>query len=380
MRNELLEQFKARPRVFIIVSLILASIVVLFISRLWAAIVLSYTTNQASVTVVSTIIAKSAPAEEALVLPGNVWPWHEAPIYARTSGYIKKWYVDIGDKVKEGQLLATIETPELDAQLRQAEADLDVVTANNTLAQSTAVRWVALLKTDSVSKQETDEKVNSANALAASVIAARANRDRLRELVSFERVTAPFSGTISARSTDIGALINAGSSPNAKPLFNIVQENPLRIYVKIPQNYAYRIKPKMKVSLKFAERPGQQFTATLLQTANAINPTTRTLLAQFVMNNQDRKIMPGGYAEVHFEMPSMTHAVRLPVNTLLFRAEGLQVATLNKEHHVVLKSVTISRDFGREVQINSGIQPGEQIILNPPDSIVDGETVKVKQR
>lgn len=378
MRNQLVEQLKARPRVFMMICLVLAVVFVLFMSRIWGAMLLRYQTNQAAVTMVSTIIAKSAPTEETLVLPGNVWPWHEAPIYARTNGYIKKWYVDIGDQVKEGQLLATIETPELDAQLRQAEADLTVVTANNALAQSTAQRWVALLKTDSVSKQETDEKVNGANALAASVAAARANRDRLQELVSFERVTAPFSGTISARSTDIGALINAGSSPNAKPLFNLVQDNPLRIYVKIPQNYAYRIKPKMMVYLEFAERPGQQFPATLLQTASAINPTTRTLLAQFKMNNAEGKILPGGYAEVHFKMPSVTHAVRLPVNTLLFRAEGIQVATLTKDHTVLLKSVTISRDFGKEVQINSGIQPGEQIILNPPDSIMNGETVKVR--
>ena len=212
------------------------------------------------------------------------------------------------------------------------------------------------------------------------MIAAKANRDRLRELVSFEQVTAPISGTISARSTDIGALINAGSSTNAKPLFNIVQDNPLRVYVKIPQNYAYRIKPKMKVYLTFAERPGKQFPAVLLQTANAINPTTRTLLAQFKMDNQQGQILPGGYAEVHFSMPSINHAVRLPVNTLLFRAEGLEVATVNKAHQVVLKSVTISRDFGSEVQINAGIEPGEHIILNPRDSIVNGETVHVKLR
>lgn len=180
MRNQLVEQLKARPRVFMMICLVLAVVFVLFMSRIWGAMLLRYQTNQAAVTMVSTIIAKSAPTEETLVLPGNVWPWHEAPIYARTNGYIKKWYVDIGDQVKEGQLLATIETPELDAQLRQAEADLTVVTANNALAQSTAQRWVALLKTDSVSKQETDEKVNGANALAASVAAARANRDRLQ--------------------------------------------------------------------------------------------------------------------------------------------------------------------------------------------------------
>ena len=373
--REQLKRKSNRP-VFIIISVVLFIVFILVIMRIWDALLLRNYTNKQTIRTVSVITAARGPSQEKVVLPGNVQAWHEAPIYARTNGYVKNWFVDIGDKVSAGQLLATIETPELDAQLRQAEADLNVVTANNKLAQSTATRWIALLKTDSVSKPETDEQVDGARALAASVIAARANRDRLRDLVGFESVTAPFSGTISARATDIGALINAGSNPDAKPLFRIVQSNPLRIYVKIPQNYVSRIKPKMTVSLRFAEQPGQPFTATLLQTADAIEPITRTLLAQFVMNNTLKKILPGGYTEVHFNMPTFPESVRVPVNALLFRAAGSQIASLDTDSRAVLKPVSISRDFGQEVEILEGIKPGEHIILNPPDSIMNGEKVQ----
>ena len=369
-------QNKSHRRFFVIISAVLLVVLILVMIRILDAILLRSYTNKQTIRIVSVITATRGPHHENVVLPGNVQAWHEAPIYARTNGYVKNWFVDIGDKVVAGQRLATIETPELDAQLRQAEADLNVVIANNKLAQSTAIRWIALLKTDSVSKQETDEKVDGARALAASVVAARANRDRLRDLVSFESVTAPFTGTISARATDIGALINAGSNPDAKPLFRIVQRDPLRIYVKIPQNYASRINPKMTVSLRFAEHPGQQFTAKLFQTADAIEPIPRTLLAQFVMNNKQGKILPGGYTEVHFNMPIFPESIRLPVNTLLFRAEGSQIASLNTNNRVMLKPVTISRDFGQEVEILDGIKPGEQIILNPPDSIMNGEQVQ----
>ena len=248
--------------------------------------------------------------------------------------------------------------------------------AQNKLAQSTAARWVDLLKSDSVSKQETDEKVDTAHALQASVTAAKAKLAHLQELVGFERIIAPFDGTISARATDIGALINAGSNPNAKPLFRIVQTNPLRVYVKIPQAYSSIIKPNMVVSLHFAEHPGVSFPAKLLQTAGAMNPISRTLLAQFVVNNKQNELLAGGYTSVHFKMPTSLQTIRLPVNTLLFRAQGLQVATLDKNNQVVLKSITISRDFGHYVEIRSGIKPGERIILNPSDSIFNGEKVR----
>ena len=371
-------QQKSRRRVFMIIGVLITIFLILVIMRIWAYLVLRSNTNKQTIPIVSVITAARGPSHENIVLPGNVQAWHEAPIYARANGYVKNWFVDIGDKVSEGQLLATIETPELNAQLRQAEADLNVVIANNKLAQSTAIRWLALLKTDSVSKQETDEKVDGARSLAASVIAARANRDRLHDLVSFGSVIAPFAGTISARATDIGALINAGNNPDAKPLFRIVQSNPLRVYVKIPQNYVSRIQSKMTVKLRFAEYPGQQFAAKLLQTADAIDPITRTLLAQFVMNNKQGKILPGGYTEVFFDMPTSYSAIRIPINTMLFRAQGSQVATVDKNNRVALKKVTINRDFGTDVEIEAGINPGEKIILNPPDSIINGEQVQVQ--
>lgn len=371
-----LKDKRHRPYV-IVASVFLFIILMIILFRIQAAIALRKMTREAAVTTVAVVTAKQEEGVDKLILPGNVWAWHEAPIYARTNGYIKKWYVDIGTRVKTGDLLAEIETPELDAQARQAAADLNTAKANNALAQSTAKRWRNLLKTDSVSKQETDEKVSSALALEAAMIAAKANLDHLNELVSFERVIAPFDGVITARATDIGALINAGSSTTAQPLFRIAQTDPLRIYVKIPQYYSSRLQPDMSVSLHFAEHPHQVFPATLFDTAHAIDSTTRTLLAQFTVANKSGELLPGGYTEVWFSFPIPPQTVRLPVNTLLFQAAGLQVAVVDKNSKIVLKSVTINRDFGAEVEIATGVKPGDRVVLNPPDSISDGETVRV---
>lgn len=368
---------KRHRRYVITSSIFLLIVLVLILLRVQAALALRQRTQAAAVTVVGTLIAKQERGMDKFILPGNVWAWHEAPIFARTDGYVKQWYVDIGSHVKAGDLLAEIETPELNAQKRQAAADLNTAIANNKLAQSTAKRWINLLKTDSVSKQETDEKVSAAQALQAAMSSAKANLDRLTELVGFERVIAPFDGIITARATDIGALINSGSSTTAKPLFRIAQTNPLRIYVKVPQNYSARITSNLVVSLHFAEHPGQEFPAKLLDTAKAIDPTTRTLLAQFTAENKDEVLLPGGYTEVWFSLSLPPHTVRIPVNTLLFRAQGLQVATVDKDQKIVLKSVTINRDFGAEVEIATGVTPGERIVINPPDSITDGEVVRV---
>ncbi len=357
--------------------------ILIIISRIWSAIVLRNQTNITAIPIVTTVIAKNVVKTENVVLPGNVRAWHEAMIYARTSGYITKWYVDIGDQVQKEQLLAEIETPELDAQLRQAQANLQVVIAQNKLAQSTSLRWLALRKSDSVSQQETDEKVNAAHALSASVIAMQANYDRLCELVKFERVTAPFAGMITSRTTDIGALINSGSSTQAKPLFHLEQTNPLRVYVRIPQNYSALITPDMVVKLYFAEYPQQHFTAKLLKTANSIDPNTRTLLAQFILDNKNHQLLPGGYTEVHFSIPALAKIVKLPINTLIFRAEGLEVATVtktsNKKNVILLKSITIGRDFGRYVEVINGINVGDTVVMNPSDSIATGDIVKVKK-
>ena len=379
MLKKMTSQFKEKKHRSLIITIALISLLVLIVIcfRIYSAIALRHQTVANELPIVSIIFAKQVQGAEKIILPGNVQAWHEATIYARTNGYIKKWYVDIGSHVKSGELLAEIETPELDAQLRQAEADLNTAIANNNLAQSTAKRWINLLKTDSVSKQEADEKISSAAALQAVVISSRANVDRLKELVSFERVIAPFDGVITSRTTDIGALINAGSSSTGVALFRLSQTNPLRVYVNIPQNYTSRIKPNMTVSLSFSEHPGQIFPAKLVETAQAIDPASLTLLAQFSSENKEGKLLPGGYTEVTFNLPVLSQTIRLPVNTLLFRSEGLQIATIDNNNHVVLKSIKISRDFGTEVEIESGIKPGERIIVNPPDSIINGEQVRV---
>ncbi len=366
-----------QKRVIYSLALVIVSILILVSMRVWAAILLHRNTNQQAIPIVKTVIAAQGPLEKSIVLPGNLRAWHEALIYARINGYIKQWYADIGDEVEVGTLLADIDAPELDAQLRQAEADLNVSIEKNKLAQSTAVRWVGLLKSDFVSKQETDEKVDAARAQAAGVIAARAHVDTLREQVGFERVVAPFSGIISARAIDRGDLTNAGSNAEKKPLFRLVQTDPLRVYVQIPQNYATRVMPNMHVDLHVPERPGRIYKARFVQTAKAIDPTTRTLLAQFVVDNKKGELLPGSYTEVHFKFLTSKQAIRLPINALLFRAQGLQVATLDDTNRVVLKSVSVDRDFGTDVEISSGVHAGERIILNPSDAITNGERVRV---
>lgn len=364
-------------RLGLIAAVVLALLVVLMILRARSESTLEKETDDAAIPVVQTMLAVAGPASEDIVLPGNVRAWHEATIYARTSGYIKKWYVDIGSRVKTGDLLAVIESPEIDAQLQQAEADLNTAIANMELAQATAKRWQNLVKSDFVSRQETDEKVSQAKALEAAVIAAQANRDRLKQLVSFERVLAPFDGVISSRSTDVGALINAGSGTTAVPLFHIVQTSPLRIYVQIPQIYVASLTADMSVSLRFTEHPGKTFAAKLFKTASSIDPDTRTLLAQFTTDNSKGELLPGGYTEVHLNMVLPNRRIHLPVNALLFRSAGLQVATVNKDLKVVLNPITISRDFGTEVEVDSGVVPGDRVVLNPPDSLVSGETVRL---
>lgn len=366
-----------KPLIFIFI-VVFIFILINVVFRIYAHLNLKQQTIKNELPLVATITAKSIGGTEQFILPGNVKAWHEATIYARTNGYIKKWYVDIGSKVKKGDLLAVIETPELDAQLKQAEADLNTAIANSKLAQISSKRWQNLIKTQSVSQQEVDEKVNSAAALEALVIAAKANVNRLQELVNFERVIAPFDGIITARHTDLGALINQGSTGNV-PLFEIAQIDPLRIYVKIPQNYSARITPNMSVHLKFAEHPGQEFQAQLIETAHAIDPTTRTLLAQFKVDNQKGLLLAGGYTTVLFTLKMPADAIRIPVEALLFQAAGMQVAILDKNNHVQLRAINITRDFGDEVEIQTGIKPGEKIILYPPDSILNGQEVRVSK-
>ncbi|MFT4059722.1 MAG: efflux RND transporter periplasmic adaptor subunit [Legionella sp.] len=367
-----------RHRYYVLAAAILLLIFLsIIVSRIQAEIALKKRTQEAAVRVVATMVAKQEDGSDKIVLPGTVRAWHEAPIYARVNGYVNVWNVDIGSRVKAGDILAVIETPELDAQKRQAEADFNTAIANDKLAQSTAKRWLNLLKTESVSKQETDEKVSSSEAMQAARLSAKANLDRLNDLVNFQQIIAPFTGVITARATDIGDLVNAGSSISAKPLFRIAQTDPLRIYVEIPQYYTTRITPEMTVTLHFAEHPHREFSAKLLNTANAINPNTRTLLAQFAAENKDGVLLPGGYTEVWFTLPLPPNTILLPVNTLLFQAQGLQAAIVDKNNKIVLRSVTVRRDLGAEVEIATGVLPGDRVVVNPPDSITEGEVVRI---
>ena len=328
--------------------------------------------------IVQLVSAAAGPAAEEVVLPGTVQPFIDAPIYARTSGYVKEWYTDIGTPVKKGQLLALLDTPEVDQQLRQAEADLATAKANDALAQSTARRYAALAATDSVSKQENDERQADAEAKKALLASARANVDRLRELEGFKRVTAPFDGVVTARQTDIGALINSGAAQGAS-LFRVTDNSKLRVYVQVPESYAPMIRKGIKVQLGIAELPGKHFDAEVTRTADAMDSTSRTLLAEIQYDNGKRDILPGGYAQVHFRLPIAEGKPRLPVSALIFRAEGLQVARVDDQNKAHLVKISMGRDFGKEVEIASGIAAGDRIIASPPDSLSDGDIVRIAQ-
>jgi RND family efflux transporter MFP subunit len=325
---------------------------------------------------VQLVSAVAGPAAEEVILPGTVQPFIDAPIYARTSGYVKEWYTDIGTPVKKGQLLALLDTPEVDQQLRQAEADYATAQANDTLSQSTAKRWASLLATDSVSKQENDEKQADAAAKKALLASSKANLDRLKELEGFKRVIAPFDGVVTARQTDIGALINSGAASGAS-LFRVTDNSKLRVYVQVPESYAPMIKKGVKVGLGIAELPGKTFEAEVTRTAEAMDSSTRSLQIEIQYNNEKHDILPGGYAQVHFHLPIAEGKPRLPVSALIFRAEGLQVARVDDQSKAHLIKVSMGRDFGKEVEIASGINAGDKIIASPPDSLSDGDVVKV---
>ena len=335
------------------------------------------TEAQAVVTVATTKPAAQSDLAE-LVLPGNIQANYEAPIYARTSGYLKRWLVDIGTPVKAGQLLGEIESPEIDQQLRQAQADLATAEANQKIADLTAQRWRDLRASDSVSKQEADEKIASAASGDAQMQSAHANVQRLKELSGFEKIVAPFDGVVTARNTDIGQLIAAGEN-TGPALFRIADMHRLRLYVTVPQTYAASMTPGLKADLAFPDRPGKTYTATLDSTSSAIDASTRTLLAQLVIDNKNGELLPGAYVEVHFKLPPGAGGptFKLPANVLLFRGDGLHVGTVDANNHVVLKTVEVGRDYGSDIEIVHGLDADDNVILSPPDSLTDGIAVHV---
>jgi RND family efflux transporter MFP subunit len=348
-------------------------------SRVKARTKLTTETAKVALTAVSVVSPKqTAPAQE-IILPGNVQPFITSPIYARTNGYLKKWYFDIGAHVKQGQLLAVIETPEVDQQLQQARSNLLTAKANLDLAAITKSRYQGLLKTNAVSQQDVDNAVGTYNANQAIVEADQAAVDQYTALVSFERVYAPFDGVITARNTDIGDLINSGSNANVKTdLFHIAQPGTLRVYVNVPEEYSRGMKVGMTADLSLAEFPDRKFPGKVVRTAEAINVTTRTLLIEIDVNNPSGTLLTGSYAEVHLAVPTQASTFLIPVNTLIFRSEGLRVGVV-KDGKVVLTAVTPGHDFGNEIEIVSGLKSDDQIIINPPDSIVHGQPVQIVQ-
>jgi len=359
----------------VVVALLVSGI----LSRVKARTKLKAETAQVALTAVSVVSPKqSAPAEE-IILPGNVQPFITSPIYARTNGYLRKWYVDIGGRVKQGQLLAVIETPEVDQQLQQARSNLLTAQANLELAAITKSRYQGLLKSNAVAQQDVDNAVGTYNANKAIVEADQAAVDQYTALVSFEKVYAPFDGVITARNTDIGDLINSGSGGGVKTdLFHIVQPGKLRVYVNVPEEYSRGTKVGMTADLHLAEFPDRKFQGKLVRTADAINVTTRTLLVEIDVDNPTGTLLTGSYAEVHLAVPSQASTFLLPVNTLLFRSEGLQVGIV-RDGKVVLSAVTPGHDFGSQIEIVSGLKPDDQVIMNPPDSLVTGQQVQIVQ-
>jgi RND family efflux transporter MFP subunit len=348
-------------------------------SRVKARRNLGVETSQVAVTAVSVVLPKqTAPAQE-IILPGNVQPFISSPIYARTNGYLKSWSADIGAHVKQGQLLAVIDAPEIDQQLEQSLSNLNTAKANLALAEITKNRYQGLLTKNAVAQQDADNAVGTFNANKAMVDANQANVKQLQALQSFERIYAPFDGVITARNTDIGELINSGSSGTAKTdLFHISQPGKLRVYVNVPEEYSQGIKVGMTADLALTEFPGRKFQGKLVRTAEAINLTTRTLLIEIEVDNPTGTLLTGSYAEVHLKVATQASTLLLPVNTLLFRSEGLRVCVV-KDGKVVLSAVSPGRDFGNQIEVVSGLRPADQVIINPPDSLVSGQQVQIVQ-
>jgi len=372
-----------RRKTWLIVTVAVVALCALLASGMWSRVrartKLGAETEQVAFPAVSVVSPKkSAPAQE-IILPGNLQPFITSPIYARTNGYLKNWYVDIGAHVKRGQLMAVIEAPEVDQQVEQAVSNLDTARANLALADTTNKRYEGLLKSNAVSQQDADTAAGTYNADKAIVAANQANVKQLKALQSFEKIYAPFDGVVTARNTDIGDLINSGSAGGVKTdLFHVSQPGTLRVYVNVPEEYSQGIKPGMTADLSLAEFPGRRFPGKLVRTAEAINVTTRTLLIEIDVDNPTGTLLTGSYAEVHLKVRTQASALLLPVNALIFRSEGLHVGVV-KDGKVVVSPVTPGHDFGNEIEIVAGLNPDDQVIINPPDSIASGQEVKIVQ-
>ncbi len=365
-----------------LVALVIAAAVVTsgILPRLRARQALRRQTDIAAEPIVAILHPKRESPSEEVVLPGNIQAFIDAPIYARTSGYLKRWYFDIGAHVKQGQLLAEIESPEVDQQLLQAREDLGTAQANLKLSQITASRYLDLLKTDSVAKQDVDNAVQDETAKSTIVKSAQANIGRLEQLVSFEKLYAPFDGVVTARNTDIGQLIDSGSSGGStRELFHVAAIDKLRVFVDVPQVYSHASVPGIKVALTLPELPGRRFMGALVRTAHALDPATRTLMVEVDVVNSTGLLLPGAYVEAHFAIKSNGSTLIIPSTSLVFRREGLRVPIVINGNRAAMVPVTLGRDFGNTVEVLSGLSDDARVIANPPDSLIDGQIVRIVQ-
>ena len=371
----------ARIALIVIAVIVLAGVTYRILGRAADERHLNKQTQLDSIPTVDVISPVVSGVTSELALPGNTQAFDDTPIYARTSGYLKQWFVDIGQHVTKGELMATIETPELDQQLQVAQADLKSAQADLNLAKTTSDRYTNLLKLNSVSQQETDVAVSGAAAKRAAVEASEANVRRLSQLQSFEKIYAPYSGIVTQRNTDIGDLINAGSSTTtntAKELYHIASVNQLRVFVSVPEVYAPDIHNGDTATLTLDEYPGQVFNGIVTRNSGSIDPSSRTLNVEVDVNNHDEKLLPGAYIFVHFKIPVQSRELSIPSDALLFRAQGLQVGVV-RDGRVHLQSITIGKDNGKSVEISTGLSADDQVILDPPDSLAEGQPVQINQ-
>jgi RND family efflux transporter MFP subunit len=348
-----------------------------FLNRRSEDSALAKETETVAIPNVAVVHPKTEPSTDELVLPGNLLAFEESPIFARTNGYLLRWNKDIGSKVEKGELLAAIDTPEIDQELLQARASRDQVKSALGIAKISADRWANLRKTDSVSQQEADQEASTYQQAIANLAAADANVRRLEQLESFKNVYAPFSGVLTRRNVDPGALINSGAGVAGKELFDIARVDPLRVYVSVPQAYAPNIKVGMKANVTLQEFPSQKFSGTVARTADSIDPASRTLNTEVDVPNKDGKLLPGSFGQVHFATGTSVPRITIPVNAMLFRTEGPQVAVVDTDNKVHLRPITIGRDFGATLEILGGIDVNDRIVVNPSDSLEDGQRVNL---
>jgi multidrug efflux system membrane fusion protein len=374
----------APKRALLIIALVLlvlaAGAVVTMLVRARDSRVLADETQREAIPTVAVVRPIAEKPDEELVLPGTLQAYEESPIYARTNGYLLRWYKDMGSQIKKGDLLADIDTPEVDQELMQTRANRQQILAALDLAKINADRYVSLRKTDSVSQQEADQQSSGYTQAQANLAAADANVRRLEQLESFKHVYAPFSGVLTKRNVDPGALINAGSTGGGaagKELFDIARVDPLRVFVSVPQSYAPAIKVGMDATVTLQEHPGQKFTGTVVRTAEAIDPITRTLLTEVDVPNKNEQLLPGSFGEVHFRAGVNAQKVTIPVNAMLFRQDGPRVAVLGGDNKVQLRPITIGRDYGATLEIVAGVEVNDRIVINPADSLEEGQQVNV---